>query len=130
MKQTLRNRAILLSIGLFLILLISGIVLAYRSNTGHDSYTASIYQNGSLIMQIDLSAVSEPYTLTVTAPNGGSNTILVEPGKIAVTAADCPDQVCVHQGAIRNSLLPITCLPHKLVIELHSNRTAPDTITY
>ncbi len=130
MNPQLRKRALLLSFCLVLIMLGSCLYLYMRHINDADTYTAYIYQDGTLVKQINLSSVAEEYTLTLYDSDGGMNTILIHPGSIAVTSADCPDQVCVHQGAIRNSLLPITCLPHKLVIELKANRTDIDTITY
>ena len=80
--------------------------------------TARLYSNGELIDTIDLDAVAVPYDLVVEGPDGGNNTVHVEHGRIAVTAADCPDQLCVHQGYIEDDLIPIVCLPHRLVIEI------------
>lgn len=130
MNATIRQRALFLSIGLFLIILISCIVILVRYYDTSEQYTAYIYQDGTFVQAIDLSAVSAEYTLEFIAPNSGTNLVLVQPGCISVTYADCPDQVCVHQGIIRNSLLPITCLPHGLVIELKPNNNTIDTITY
>ena len=90
-------------------------VLTLRGKT--DSETAGIYQNGELIRTIDLSRVSEPYSFLVEGP-AGTNTVLVEPGRICVSHADCPDQVCVDQGWISNSVVPIVCLPNRLVIRI------------
>jgi len=78
--------------------------------------TAAVYQDGKLLRSIDLSAVDAPYTFVIEGP-GGSNTVEVERGRIRVSHADCPDQVCVRQGWL-TSAAPIVCLPHKLVIEL------------
>ena len=47
---------------------------------------------------------------------GGTNSVTIEGGKIAVTAADCPDQYCVQRGFVSGGT-PIVCLPHRLVIE-------------
>ncbi len=130
MNPTLRKRALLLSMVLLLMLILSCIVLLLRFNDTSEQYTAHIYRDGILVETIDLSLVTESYTLTFTTDNGGENQILVASGSIGVTDANCPDRVCVHQGIIRNSLLPITCLPHGLVIELKANQTEIDTITY
>lgn len=46
----------------------------------------------------------------------GCNTVVIEGGGVSVTAADCPDHVCVKQGAIRYDGESIVCLPHKLVV--------------
>lgn len=79
---------------------------------------ARITLDGKLVEEIDLSAVTEPYTFTVEGPGGFSNTIEVEHGRIRVLEAGCPDQVCVHQGYISDGAVPIVCLPNKLVIEI------------
>lgn len=130
MNPTLRKRAIFLSIALLVLFIISGVFLIYRFRDVSKPYTAYIYQNGILTETIDLSMVTSSYTLIYRTNDGGENHILVEPGSIAVVSANCPDKVCVHQGTIRNSLLPITCLPHGLVIELKANLDNIDTITY
>ena len=115
------------------LLLIGSIAcILWMDNTSGSSYTAYIYQDGELIQTIDLRAVTESYQFTVTTKNGRSNTLEVRPGEIGVSDASCPDHICVNQGFIHNSLLPITCLPNKLVIQLEENTSAPkpDAITY
>ena len=72
---------------------------------------AQVVSEGVVIRILDLNTEQE---FTVEAA-GGSNTITVKDGKIAVTHADCPDQYCVKQGFC-NSGAQIVCLPHKLVI--------------
>ena len=77
---------------------------------------AKIYSDGELLYTIDLNSVTEAYEFTVKTERG-ENTILVEPGQISVSGADCPDRICVLRGSIPDGLLPIVCLPHRLVIE-------------
>lgn len=124
-------RAILL---LFVLLFLGGgslLFLLFHPSRQTTSLTACIYQEGRLIETIDLSAVTEEYSFTVTASNGGSNTIHVRPGAIGITDADCPDGLCVSMGFANSSLLPIVCLPHELVIEVRpTTDTAPDMISY
>ena len=67
--------------------------------------------------------------------NGGTNILVIENGKAYLTDANCPDKLCVHQGFIDSTLLPITCLPNRLVIQLRpkedtSDTTAPDIVGY
>jgi hypothetical protein len=78
---------------------------------------ANIYQDGNLIESLDLKAVSTPFSFTVESGNG-VNIIAVEPGRIRVSAANCPDGSCVRQGWISDGLLPVVCLPHRLIIRL------------
>ena len=69
---------------LLLILGIAGSIFIYTRKSSA-VLTAKIYQDGTLIKSIDLSAVTESYTFTVEGENGAYNTIEVRPGEIAVT---------------------------------------------
>ena len=51
---------------------------------------------------------------------------LVEPGRIRVESADCPDKVCVNQGYISDGTVPIACLPHKLIIRIEGGDSGLD----
>ena len=81
--------------------------------TGH---TVQVVQNGVVIREINLDRVTEEEIFTVPAPDGGSNTVTVQPGRICVSAADCPDQICVQRGWLTEGA-PIVCMPHRLVIQ-------------
>lgn len=108
----------LLAIGIVLAVAAAASAAIFYNKLG--DATALIYQEGACVRTIDLSQVDEPYTFTVEW-DGGYNVVEVERGRIRVSEADCPDQVCVHQGWISNSVVPIACLPHKLVIRLVSS---------
>ena len=73
---------------------------------------AEITSGGDVFATVDLAVDQE---FTVSAPGGGSNTITVKDGFIAVTAADCPDHYCMHRG-FQNGGTQIVCLPNRLVI--------------
>lgn len=79
---------------------------------------ANIYQDGVCLASIDLASVGESYTITV--PGAVQNVISVEAGRICVSSATCPDQVCVRQGWITNSVVPVVCLPNRLVIQIEN----------
>lgn len=81
---------------------------------------AQIIQDGECIQTIDLSQVEEPYEFTVTGDHNAFNTIRVEPGRIAVVEASCPDKICMQTGYISDALMPITCLPNHLIIRIQS----------
>ncbi len=76
---------------------------------------AEIYSDRQLIRTIDLNKVTDSYTIEL--PH---NTVLVEHGQISMKSADCPDQVCVKQGKIKNGTYPIVCLPNKVEIKITS----------
>ncbi len=96
---------------------------------------ADIYQSGELIASIPLDEVRETYRFTVTGDEGHVNEIEVRPGSIGIISADCPDKLCVRQGFISDSRLPVTCLPNRVVIRLRpqeedKNTISPDIISY
>jgi hypothetical protein len=90
---------------------------------------ARVSLDGEVLKEIDLGAVTQSYTFQVEGKNGLTNTVLVEPGKIQVQEADCPDQICVHQGAISDGTVPIVCLPNKLIIQITGGGDGLDAAT-
>ena len=73
--------------------------------------------DGQVYRTVELTGVTEPYEFTVETEYGW-NTVRVSPGGIEVTDADCPGHDCVRQGAISDGIIPIVCLPHRLVIQI------------
>jgi hypothetical protein len=121
--------AILLGLSLSIIFLacILWILIGY---TPEQTSVAHIYQDGTLLQTIRLHSVTEPYSFTVIGTNNCENEIEVRPGSIGIISADCPDKLCVHQGFISTSRLPITCLPNRLVIRIEAVTDDMDIITY
>ncbi len=83
----------------------------------HTGSVAEIVQDGKTLRRIDLAQVTEPYSFTVECA-AGVNTITVEPGRIRVSDADCPDKVCVAFGWLSEGSVPILCMPHRLMIRM------------
>ena len=78
------------------------------------SMRVEISQDGTVLRTVDLAAVVSAEEMTVTY-EGRRNTIRIEPGKISVVHADCPDQICVAHGPLKNGP-PIICLPNRLTV--------------
>lgn len=92
---------------------------------------ADIYQDGELIMSLPLDPDAEPRTFTVTAGEEDFNEIRIIDGHIGVISASCPDKLCIRQSLQNNSLLPIICLPNKLVIQIREeDNITTDIIAY
>ena len=77
-----------------------------------DASHAEILVDGKLVRTVPL---SHDQQFTLDAHNGGSNTITVKNGAIAVTQATCPDHYCMHRGFCSGGT-QIVCLPNRLVI--------------
>ncbi len=120
------KKTLFLTLFILLILILSAAVLLIRYFTAGKAGTARIYQDGALVREIDLSDIAAPYTFTITSTDGSYNTIKVEQGAIGVTDADCPDKTCRNMGMVRSSAYPISCLPHKLLIQIADNDSGID----
>ena len=80
---------------------------------GDDAGYAQISSGGRVVKTVNLRMDQQ---FTVTGENGGSNTVTVRGGRIAVTEADCPDHYCMERGFCSGGT-PIVCLPNRLVIQ-------------
>lgn len=101
----------ILIFGVLIIAIVLWMILSFRE-TGKE---AVVYRDGEEIYRLDL---GEETHLTLKSSEGQKNEIEIKGGKASVTSADCPDQICVKQGAISEKGETIVCLPHKLVIEI------------
>lgn len=90
------------------------LLLCGRGQTGQ---TAVIRVDGAEYQRIDLRAVTIPYDIEVQT-DWGTNTVHVVHGGVSVTQADCPDLLCVRQGEITTSAVPIVCVPHHLTVQI------------
>lgn len=63
-------------------------------------------------------SLAEEERLVFTSEDGGKNVLAIRDGKAYMETADCPDKLCVKQGAIGREGESIICLPHKLVIQV------------
>ena len=87
--------------------------------------TVSISVDGETVERCALSAYeggtykSRGYTLTVGAADGA----------VHVASSDCPNQDCVHSGAISRAGQSIVCLPARIVVELVGAADGYDLVT-
>ena len=113
----------------FLIIVICALVILLHNNSSKTAKTAEIIQNGEVIRIVDLQNVPKPYEFEVISPDGGYNTVRVEYGKIGIIHASCPDQICVKQGFIADSVLPVVCLPNRLSVVITDDSNDLDAVT-
>ncbi len=91
-------------------LLLAGLT-AWQYLSAKPARTAELWVDGVLTQTLDLSVDGE-YRIESAE---GWNQLTVSGGKLAVTAASCPDADCVRCGA-QNSGPPIVCLPNRVSI--------------
>ncbi len=82
--------------------------------------TVKITKNGELFCKKKLSENCE-------IDIDGKNTAVIENGSIYMKWADCPDNMCVHQGKITDSSKKIICLPNRVIIET-TKKSNTDTV--
>ncbi len=112
-----------LAVAAVLLLLCAALFILFRSGGGT---TAVVTVGGETLYEIDLSEVSEPYTLSLDC----GVTIAVSPGKIAFADADCPGRDCVRRGAISKPGQSAACLPNRVLIRIdgRASKDAPDAV--
>ena len=108
--KTHRNDAILIAVLMFL----GGALALFLLLTRQAGGTVRVQVDGETVMELPLDQDAR----IVLGEEGHANTLVIENGAAQVTAADCPDQVCVRHGAIQYAGESIVCLPHKLVVSV------------
>jgi len=106
-------------VSVFIVLIIGQVSASY----------AHIYHDGKLTDTVNISAITNPFKITVEG-GSGNNIIEIEQGRIRMLSADCPDGTCVRQGWISGGVFPIVCLPNRVVITLvgGENRSGVDAV--
>lgn len=125
------NHRVKIRAAILVLLLLSALILsifrAFPHLKNQDlTYTAYVYKDGTLIHIIPLNEIQNTRHYMIQTSEQDYNMIQVKSGAICICEASCPDKICVGQGYISNSLVPITCLPNRLVIELKADNPASD----
>lgn len=108
---------------LLAVLLTAAVLAAVFSYTGKPlGERAEIYIGGELVGTYDLNQNKEiVYEIGIT--------VHIHDGEIAVTESDCPDQLCVHMGAISKTGDRIICAPNKFVVVIRGENNGYGAIT-
>ena len=118
-KHTTLVRDTLLILTLLLIGIILLFVLRGRSNEG--SYVIIMYQNEE---KARFSLASDGFYDI----NNGKNRIEILGGKVRMTYADCPDELCIRQGWIEFDGQSIICLPNKITVMVSGGDSLVDFV--
>lgn len=96
------------------VLVLSFAICFWKTHPAQTSMV-EIVQDGTILYRFDLNN-TENQEIEISY-DGKINTVLIENGKICIINADCPDKTCVHMGWLKSEVLPIVCLPNRLVIQ-------------
>ncbi|MDE7229922.1 MAG: NusG domain II-containing protein [Oscillospiraceae bacterium] len=109
------SKKYIIALAALLLIAASGIAVWFvMKNAGREDPTAEIIQDGKVLKTVPLSENTE----FIIECDNGYNTVTIKDGTVMISAADCPDLVCVKTGAISGGAVPIVCLPHRLEIRV------------
>ena len=95
--------------------------LAAKQKADGVELDVQLTQDGQVVGTYSL---QQPRTLRYESQDGGYNIVVIADGKVRVSEASCPDQVCVRTGPTDQTASPIACLPNRLVIQVIDNGTS------
>ncbi len=93
--------------------------LLLKGSGGHGT-VAVIRVDGEIYKKINLDTVAVAYDMEIKT-EFGYNKLHIEHDGISVTEADCRDHICMDQGKVSQTGVPIVCLPHRLTIEIEGD---------
>ncbi len=93
--------------------------LLLKGSGGHGT-VAVIRVDGEIYEKINLDTVAVAYDMEIKT-EFGYNKLHIEHDGISVTEADCRDHICMDQGKVSQTGVPIVCLPHRLTIEIEGD---------
>lgn len=106
-----RRNTILLAV---ILLAVFGIGwLVQHRMLGSSGPVAVVQYNGEIIHRLPLDRET---SVLVGDRDGDYNVVTVKDGKVSVTEANCPDQICVYIGQISTVEEVIACLPHGMIV--------------
>ena len=111
MRMNLRDYRLIAYIAVTLIVLF-GISRLFMSDTGQ---YVRITEGGS---EIGTYPIDKDVMINLT-----HNTVTIKDGKVYMSKADCPDGLCIKQGAISHSGEAIACLPNRVSVTIGSGKS-------
>lgn len=68
--------------------------------------------------------LTQEITERIEQPDGSYNVLVIHDGKADVTAASCPDAICVYHKKISMKNESIVCLPNRVVVEIKNGQAS------
>ena len=107
----MKKNDLILICSVLMIAFIGIIILFFISD--NTSETAVITIDGKEYKRLPL---DENTTITIETEHG-SNTLVINDGKVYISEASCPDKVCIKSGHA-SELKPIVCFPNGVVVSI------------
>ena len=100
--------------------------IVFRDQTANDPQVI-VEVDGEVYCRYDMDEVDG--IIPISTPNGGENRLYVQEDLVFMDSANCPDKLCVKQGVIRDSTVPIVCLPNKVIVRIEGRDSDLDAAT-
>jgi len=124
MPKNTKRRNDLILVATLLLIALTGLLLVFLFRT--EGAYCIITQNGK---EIDRLSLTEDKTVTYQTDRGdGYNVVTVKDGRVSVSAASCPDKVCVRKKSVKYHGQTIVCLPHGFVVTVYGGEDGLDII--
>ena len=121
MKQLIKKGDIILFCVLVALgLLFTGISLIGNSNGSRVAIYVEGKEYGTYPLSKDQTIIIDEY--------GHHNEIAIKDGKIQMMKSNCHNQICVMQGAVSTSNLPIVCLPNRVEVVILTGEEEYDVV--
>ena len=115
----LSNKMLIPCVAFIFVLLCAAAFLGSKKGS-----TVVVRRGSEVVETIDLSKVTEPYTIDL-----GTNKIHVDRSGVRMESASCPDKLCVKQGKLNEGAGAIVCLPNRIMIEFAGQSDDVDAVS-
>lgn len=124
----IRKDIILITGIVFVAFLLRMITILFNETADMGGGWVRVFQDGE---EIGIYNILEEQRVLLPYGEEHYNLMVIWGGEVSVAEADCPDGLCTRQRKISRNGESIICLPHKLVIQIESNKEgALDAVTY
>lgn len=125
-KKTRKNDIIVIAVVL-IAALGAWLGMRYYQNTNTRDAVAVVTVDGTEYGRFPL---SEDRTERMEQPDGAYNVLVIADGKADITAASCPDGICVDHRPVSKKNESIVCLPNKVIVEIENGEESEvDSVT-
>lgn len=117
--QKLKGDLIIIGIIIFLVAVFF-LINQIRDSQASEEGSVFVIRDGRTVEAYPL---SEDITITLWDEERiHYNLLMIRDGRAEISDANCPDKICVRSRAISREGESIICLPHRLVLSVHSGR--------
>jgi hypothetical protein len=98
-------------------------LFSFNKTGNFHNKTANIYHNNKLVKQIgmDRDTVFKLNNMKIEINNG----------RVRIAESDCPRQICVHAGWIKDPAQTLICVPNKVMVQITGDGEAKyDAVSY